>query len=140
VSSRTARWRWRPGEGFDLDEVDGSGGTTVCEVDLGKPCRLDPDLERAAGADGSPVDENYAVLLVEVLLMVVAGENQELALTVALAQAFQERMGESVLVDKKDVWTRRELLEPGAEVVRGGGELRPCQVKRAGLEAAVGDS
>ena len=72
------------GHGFDLDEVDGSSGTIVREVDLREPSRLDADLERSAGADGSSVDKNATVLLVEVLLMVVAGKNQELALTVIL--------------------------------------------------------
>ena len=129
MRARRARLR------LDLDQVDGPGTLVGVEVDEREARRLLPHAERAAGPDGAAVDEDVGALALDVLAVVVAGEDEH-RLAALRGQLLEQPVRERVPVDEHDVGPLGQGLEPVEELLLRVEERLLLQLEQAALEAA----
>src|SRR5918996_340425 len=108
------------GQRVDLDQVDGLQ-PIAREAKLDEPDGLLADREGPTGAHGAPVDEQRCPTLLEMLVVVVAGQDQE-RLAAVVWKRVEQRVCKSVLVDENDVRRVLQALEPRDERGRRVGE------------------
>ena len=94
----------RAGERLDLDQVDGArdslcgGKVQLCQADL-----LLADSENAAGADRAGVDDQHVAVAVDVLLVVMPGEDEQRPLVGLRCGGAGQGLREAVLVHEHDL-------------------------------------
>jgi hypothetical protein len=63
--------------------------------------------EDAAGANGTRVDDEYLAIAVDVLLVIVPGEDQQRSTIPSVLQRPPKRLGQAILVYEHHLWTGR---------------------------------
>src|SRR6266540_920638 len=99
-------------ERLDLHEVDRLEPVCTSQVEQGESRRRLPDREGAAGSDRPAVREDVVATLVDVLAVIMPGEDENRRDALLRGDVVEQRVREPVLVDEDDLRSPSQSVEP----------------------------